>query len=91
MCQLVYHGAFERTLVHEEAQRAHEKRVLPWRYHTSHLSSTMGAVLQRELGSIGIAVSQAALETFAARFGTAMANVLAGDARTDFDVLPEGR
>jgi len=91
MCQLVYHGAFEGTLVHEEAQRAQEKRVLPWSYHTSHLYSTMSAVLQRELGSVGVAVSQAALETFAARFGTAMADVLAGHARTDFDVLPEGR
>jgi hypothetical protein len=51
----------------------------------------MSAVLQRVLASAGVAVSQAALETFAARFGPAMAGVLAGDAGTDFDVLPEGR
>jgi hypothetical protein len=51
----------------------------------------MSAVLQRELGSVGVAVSQAALETFSARFGTAMADVLAGHARIDFDALPEGR
>jgi hypothetical protein len=51
----------------------------------------MSAVLQRELGSAGFVASQAALETFAVRFGTAMADILAGDAGTNFDVLPEGR
>jgi hypothetical protein len=91
MCQLVYHDAFEETLVHEEAQRDQEKRMLPWSYHTAHLYSTMSTVLQRELGSVGVAVLQAALETFAERFGPDMAGVLAGDAGTDFDVLPEGR
>lgn len=89
--QLVYHGGFEGTLVHEEAQRDQEKRMLPWSYHTAHLYSTMSTVLQRELGSVGVAVLQAALETFAERFGPDMAGVLAGDAGTDFDVLPEGR
>jgi len=91
MCQLVYYGAFEGTLVHEEAQRAQEKRMLPWSYHTGHLYSTMSAVLQRELGSAGLAVARAALEIFAARFGTAMADVLARDAGANFNVLPEGR
>jgi hypothetical protein len=38
-----------------------------------------------------VSVSQAAPETFAARFGASTADVLAGDAGTDFDVLPEGR
>jgi hypothetical protein len=51
----------------------------------------MTAVLQRELGSAGVAASQAALESFAARFVTAMTDALAGDAGTNFDVLPEGR
>jgi hypothetical protein len=91
MCQLVYHGAFEGSLVHEDTQRDQERRILPWSYHTAHLHSTMSAVLQREMGSTGVAVLQAALETFAARFGTAMADVLALDAGTDFDVLPEER
>ncbi|RIE05847.1 hypothetical protein SMC7_05450 [Candidatus Cryosericum terrychapinii] len=91
ICQLVYHGAFEGALVHEEAQRAQEACILPWSYHTVHLTSTMSAVLQRELGSAGVAAAQAALETFAVRFGSAMADILAGDAGTDFDVLPEGR
>jgi hypothetical protein len=91
MCQLVYHGAFEGTVVHEEAQRAQEKRILPWSYHTAHLYTTMSAVLQRELGSDGVVVVRAALETFAARFGAPMAGILAADATTDFDALPEGR
>jgi hypothetical protein len=91
MWQLVYHGAFEGSLVHEEAQRVQETRILPWSYHTAHLYSTVSAVLRRELGSASVAASQAALETFAARFGPAMADVLAGDASTDFDVFPEGR
>ena len=73
MCQLVYHGAFEGTLVHEEAQRDQEKRMLPWSYHTAHLYATMSTVLERELGSAGVAASQAALDVFAARFGPAMA------------------
>jgi hypothetical protein len=90
-CQLVYYGAFEGTLVHEEAQRAQEKRILPWSYHTAHLYSTISTVLQRELGSHGVVVMQTALETFAARFGAPMADILAADATTDFDVLPEGR
>jgi hypothetical protein len=51
----------------------------------------MSAVLQQELGSAGVAVSQAALETFAEQFGSAMAGILAGDAGIDFDALPEGR
>jgi hypothetical protein len=91
MCQLVYHSAFDGTLVHEEVQRDQEKRMLPWSYHTAHLHATMSAVLERELGPAGVAASQEALETFAARFGTAMADILAKDAGTDFDVLPEGR
>jgi len=91
MCQFIYHGAFEGTLVHEEAQRDQEKRILPWSYHAVHLFATMRAVLQRELGSAGFAASQAALEIFAVRFGPAMAGILAGDAGTDFDELPEGR
>jgi hypothetical protein len=90
-CQLVYHGAFEGTLVHEEAQRDQEKRMLPWSYHTGHLYATMTTVLQRELGSAGVAAAQAALDSFAARFGATMADVLAGDAGINFDVLPEGR
>jgi hypothetical protein len=65
--------------------------MLPWSYHTAHLYATMTAVLQRELGSAGVAASQAALESFAARFVTAMTDALAGDAGTNFDVLPEGR
>jgi hypothetical protein len=91
MCQLIYHGAFEGILVHEEAQRDQEKRVLPWSYHTAHLYSTMSTILERELASAGVAVSQAALGVFAARFGPAMADILTADAGTDFDVLPEGR
>ncbi len=91
MCQFVYHGAFEGTLVHEEAQRDQEKRMLPWSYHTANLYSTMSAVFRRELGPAGVAVSRAALETFTARFGPTMAGVLARDAGTDFDTLPEGR
>ena len=78
-------------LGHEETQRAQGEWMLPWSYHTAHLYATMSAVLQRELGSAGVAVSQAVLETFAARFGPAMADILATDAGTDFDVLPEGR
>ena len=91
MCQLIYHGAFEGTLAHEEAQRDQEKRVLPWSYHTAHLYSTMSTILERELGSAGVAVSQAALGVFAARFGPTMADVLTADVGADFDVLPEGR
>ena len=90
-CQLVYHGAFDGTLVHEEAQRDQEKRVLPWSYHTAHLYSAVSAVLQRELGPAGVAASRAALETFAERFGAPMADSLVADAGADFDVLPEGR
>jgi hypothetical protein len=78
-------------LVHEEAQQDQEKRMLPWSCHTAHLYTTMSVVLQRELGSAGVTVSQVVLEAFAARFGPAMADVLAADAGTDFDVLPEGR
>jgi hypothetical protein len=91
MCQLVYHGAFEGTLVHEEAQRAQEKRMLQWSYHTAHLYATMSVVLRRGLGSDGAAALQVALETFAQRFGPAMAHILTADAGTDYDVLPEGR
>ncbi|MCX6085535.1 MAG: L-2-amino-thiazoline-4-carboxylic acid hydrolase [Caldiserica bacterium] len=91
MCRIVYRGAFEGTLVHEETQRAQEKRMLPWSYHTAHLCATMSAVLRRELGSAGTAASRAALETFASRLGTAMADVLVADAKMDFDVLPEER
>ena len=91
MCQLVYHGAFEGTLVHEETQRGQEQRTLPWNYHTAHLYATMSAGLQGELGSAGVVASQAALETFTSRFGMAVADVLVADAKMDFDVLPEGR
>ncbi|MHB8106944.1 MAG: L-2-amino-thiazoline-4-carboxylic acid hydrolase [Candidatus Cryosericum sp.] len=91
MCQIVYRDAFKGTLIHEEAQRDPEKRILPWNYHASHLYATMSAVLERELGSAGVGVSQAALATFAARFGRAMADIVTADAGTDFDVLPEGR
>jgi hypothetical protein len=90
-CQLVYQGAFEGTLVHEEAQQDQEQRMLPWSYHTAHLYATMNAVLQRELGSAGVAALQAALETFTSRFGMAVADVLVADAKVDFDVVPEGR
>ncbi len=88
-CQIIYRGAFEGTLVHEETQRDEEKRILPWSYHTAHLYSAMSAVLQRELGSAGTAAVQAALDVFAARFGRAMADALSAQANTDFDVLPE--
>ena len=91
MCELVYHGAFEGTLVHEETQRGQEQRTLPWNYHTAHLYATMSAGLQGELGSAGVVASQAALETFTSRFGMAVADVLVADAKMDFDVLPEGR
>jgi len=90
MCQLVYHGAFEGTLVHEETQREQGRRMLPWSYHTAHLYATMKAVLQRELGPAGVAVVQAALEVFGLRFGTAAGDVLMADAKMNFDVLPEG-
>jgi len=88
-CQIIYRGAFEGTLIHEETQRDQEKRILPWSYHTAHLYNAMSTVLQRELGSAGTAAVQAALGVFAARFGRAMADVLSADARADFDVLPE--
>jgi hypothetical protein len=91
MCQLVYHGAFEGTLVHEEQQREQEKRTLSWSYHAAHLYSTMSTVLQRELGPVGVTASRAALETFAERFGAPMADALAADTGVDFDVLPEER
>ena len=90
-CQIIYRGAFEGTLIHEETQRDQEKRILPWSYHTAHLYSAMSAVLQRELGSAGTAAVKAALDVFAARFGRAMADVVSADAGTNFDVLPEER
>ncbi|HWQ21210.1 MAG TPA: L-2-amino-thiazoline-4-carboxylic acid hydrolase [Clostridia bacterium] len=90
-CQLIYRGAFEGTLVHDEMQRDQEKRILPWSYHTAHLYSAMSTVLQRELGPVGTAAAQAALGAFAARFGRAMADVLTADAVADFHVLPEER
>lgn len=91
MCQLVYHAAFEGTLVHEETQREQEKRTLSWSYHAAHLYSTMSTVLKRELGPAGVAASRVALETFDERFGAPMAEALVADAAADFDVLPEGR
>jgi hypothetical protein len=91
VCQITYCNAFEGTLVHEETQRGQDKRIMPWSYHTAHLLSVMSAVLQRELGSAGMAAVQAALEVFAARFGRAAAAAISTDAGTDFDVLPEGR
>jgi hypothetical protein len=89
-CQIIYRGAFEGTLVHEENQREQEKRILPWSYHTAHLYSALSAVLQREMGSAGTAAVQAGLDAFAARFGRAMADVVSADAGADFDALPEG-
>jgi len=91
MCQLVYHGAFEGTLVHEGAQRDQKKRILPWSYHTAHLYATMSAVLRQEFGSAGVDASQAALTTFTARFGSAMVETLVEDADINFDTLPERR
>ena len=88
-CRLVYHGAFSGTLVHEETQRAQEQRVLPWSYHTAHLYATMSRVLQQELGPVGAAACQAALDAFASRFGTAMVQVILTDAQINFQVLPE--
>ena len=91
MCQLVYHGAFEGTLIHEETQREQGRRMLPWSYHTAHLYATMNAVLQRELGPAGVTAVQAALEAFAKRFGAPMADAFVADAAADSGVLPEGR
>lgn len=57
-------------------------------FTAQHHALLFALVAQRELGSAGFAASQAALETFAARFGPSMADILAG---ADFDAFPEGR
>ncbi|MGB9666690.1 MAG: L-2-amino-thiazoline-4-carboxylic acid hydrolase [Candidatus Cryosericum sp.] len=88
-CQLVYHGAFEGTVVHEETQRPPERRVLPWSYHTAHLYATVSQVLKRELGSEGTAARQAGLDVFASHFGVHMAQIIVTDATGNFDLLPE--
>lgn len=88
-CHVVYHGAFEGTVVHEETQRPPEQRVLPWSYHTAHLYATVSQVLKRDLGPEGAAASQAALDVFASHFGVPMAQIMAADATGNFDVLPE--
>lgn len=58
---------------------------------TAQHHALLFAWIARELGSSGVTASRAALETFAVRFGPSVAGILAGDAGTDFDVLPEGR
>jgi hypothetical protein len=89
-CRFTYHDAFTGTLVHENSQRPETARRLPWSYHTAHLYAAMRSVLEEQLGTIGRAACDAGLASFAARFGSAMAEYVNAHAGDDFGRLPEG-
>ena len=88
-CRFIYHDAFGSPLVHENSQRPEAERRLPWSYHTAHLYAVMRTVLEEQLGTSGRQACDAALTTFAARFGSGMADWLNAHAGDDFGRLPE--
>jgi hypothetical protein len=63
--------------------------IMPWDYHAGHLYKTMGKVIVDQLGETGREALDAALETFAERYGAQAARAVLAYADTDFDRLPE--
>jgi hypothetical protein len=62
---------------------------LPWEYHAGNLCKTATEAISQALGPAeGRSVQQAALEEFAASFGTAAAEIVRGHEATDFDAVP---
>lgn len=92
-CDFMFYGAnltLPKALLLRYRQRFRpgSGAVMPWEYHLGHLYSTMGRVLQAELGEPGQDAIEAGMEAFGSHFGEGARKAIEAYQDTDFSQLP---
>ena len=74
-------------LAYKKKIRPGRKCIMPWEYHTGHLSKTLGEVIRQELVNKADEIMENALNDFAVYYGRKCIKILKKYQKTDFEQI----